>query len=85
MYLHYLLLRDKSEMISRVLYTQINKPVKGYWFLVVKEDLESLGLDHLTLEDIASKTKYSMKKTVKENGVPISHGQETRFVKVKRP
>ena len=66
MFLHYLLRRDKSEMISRVLIAQIKSPVKGDWYLVVKEDLESLGLGHLSLEEIASKTKYSMKKIVKE-------------------
>ena len=49
-----------------MLFAQMKRPVKGDWYLVVKEDLESLGLGHLTLEDIASKTKYSMKKIVKE-------------------
>ena len=66
MFLHYLLRRDKSEMISRVLYAQIKNPVKGDWYLVVKEDLDSLGLGHLTLEDMASKSKYTMKKLVRE-------------------
>ena len=53
-------------MISRVLFAQIKTPVKGDWYLVVKEDLDCLGLGHLTLDDITSKSKYTMKKLVRE-------------------
>ena len=53
-------------MISQVLFAQIKRPAKGDWYLVVIEDLKTLGLGHLTLEDIASKSKFSMKKLVKE-------------------
>ena len=55
MFLHYLLHWDKSEMISKVLFAQLNKPAKGDWCLVTNEDLEDLGLGELTFDDIAKK------------------------------
>ena len=66
MFLHYLLKRDKQEMISKVFWAQCKKPVKGDWCLVVLEDLDSLGLGHLTLTDIGNRSKSQMKKLVKE-------------------
>ena len=66
MYLHYLLRRDPEEMIAKVFQAQMDKPAKGDWCLVVMEDLNTLGLGHLTLDDIKSKTKSQMKLIVKK-------------------
>ena len=66
MFLHHLLKRDKDEMISKVFWAQVNNPAKGDWCLVVLEDLDALGLGYLTLNDIEKKSKYQMKKLVKE-------------------
>ena len=66
MFLHYLLKRDRSETISQVFWAQVNQPVKGDWCLVVMEDLEALGLGHLSLKDLEIISKYKMKRVVKE-------------------
>ena len=60
MYLHHILTRDKTALITRAFWAQVRKPVKGDWCIVVKEDLESIGLGHLTYENIS---------TMKENGL----------------
>ena len=38
-YLHYLLLKNKSEMISMFLWAQVRNPIKGDWILTAVEDL----------------------------------------------
>lgn len=66
MFLHYLLTRDNSTMISKVFWAQYRNPANGDWVLVVLEDLTSLGLDHFTLSDVEAMSKHKMKKIVKE-------------------
>ena len=43
-YLHYLLLKSKSEMISMFLWAQIRNPIKGDWIMTVVEDLQDFEL-----------------------------------------
>ena len=45
MFLHHILTRDEDALISRVFWAQVQKPAKGDWCEVVKEDLDSLGLN----------------------------------------
>ena len=40
---------DPSDMIYKVLFTKINKPAKNNWCNVVEEDLQAVGLGHLTI------------------------------------
>ncbi len=39
-YLHHILTRDKSELISRIYRAQKRKPVNGDWVLTVQNDLK---------------------------------------------
>ena len=57
MFLHHILTREKGTLISQVLSAQMNKPGKGDWFLVVMEDLKTLGLEELTIEKISEMSK----------------------------
>ena len=45
---------------------QISKTTKGDWCVVVREDLDSIGLSNLSFEDIATKTKETLKKLITE-------------------
>ena len=66
MFLHYLLNRDKNELISKVLHAQKDEPVKNDWFSTVIKDLEEFGLEYMDIEDIKNFTKEEWKKIVKE-------------------
>ena len=66
MYLHHILTREDDALIKRVLMAQISKTTKGDWCVVVREDLDSIGLSNLSFEDISSKTKETLKKLVTE-------------------
>ena len=66
MYLHYLLNRDQTELVSKILNAQINNPTKNDWHSTVVKDLQELGLDYLDLEEIKNMKKDSFKKLVKE-------------------
>ena len=66
MFLHYLLSRDENELISQVLYAQIEEPVKNDWFSTVMNDLENFGLDYLYLEDIKNMKKEQFKRLINE-------------------
>ena len=65
MFLHYILNRNKSSLISRVFWAQVKKPVSNDWVLIVKEDLEDLEIEE-DLEDIANVSKKAWKEKVKE-------------------
>ena len=60
-YLHHLLTRDKSELISRVFYAQQRKPVKNDWVLSVQNDMQDINLN-LSQSSIASMKKEVFKK-----------------------
>lgn len=64
MYLHYLLNLDNSEMLHKVFITQWNKPVKGDWSEIVKEDLEDFEIRDT--EVMKNEKKYVIKKVIKE-------------------
>ena len=66
MFLHHILKLKPDEMISKVLWAQIYKPVKNDWSNVVEEDLQAVGLGHMNVEDIQNKTKNQMKRIVKK-------------------
>ena len=61
MFLHHILTRNKEALIHRVLTAQISKPVKGDWCIVVREDLDSLGLSNLSFDDISGMSKDNLK------------------------
>ena len=67
MFLHYLLNREDKELISQVLYAQIEQPIKNDWFSTVLKDLKLFGLDYLEIKDIKSIKKEQCKKLIKDN------------------
>ena len=48
-------------------YDQVQKPIKNYWFSVVKENLSELGLDCYSLNDIKIMKKYKFKNLVRSS------------------
>ena len=65
MFLHYLLTRDRSELLSKVYYAQKAKPVTGDWSELIKEDLEVTGLNKFSEDEIKGMKKSKWKKIVK--------------------
>ena len=65
LYLHYLINQQKNTLISQMLNDQIQNPIKNDLFSVVKENIDELGLDHYSLEDIKVMKKETLKKLVK--------------------
>ena len=61
MFLHHILTRDEEALIRRVLTAQISRPVKGDWCLVVREDLDALGLSHVSFDEISKMSKDQLK------------------------
>ena len=57
MYLHYLLTREESQLVSQVLVAQINEPVNGDWTQSVKEDLVDFELNYLNFNEIKTMKK----------------------------
>ena len=51
MYLHYILTRDKNELLSKFFKAQCERPVKNDWSETVKNDLKDIGVN-LTFEEI---------------------------------
>ena len=62
-YLHYLISRKKSEMISQFFWTQWYNPTRDDWTESVKRDLNDFKI---RLDEITNKSKYSVKKMVKK-------------------
>ena len=54
-FLHYLVKRDESEMLSRLFKAQRHYPVRNDWTSQVKLDLDEFGIN-LDLEGIKSKS-----------------------------
>ena len=67
MFLHDILNSNEDETLSKVFWSQHNEPIKGDWWLTVKDDLELLQLNKFTLEDLKVMKKYKLKKILKEN------------------
>ena len=66
MFLHHILTRKEDALIHRVLTAQINKPVKGDWCIVVREDLDSLGLSSISFDEISKMSKDQLKILLNE-------------------
>ena len=66
LYLFYLLHCDDNDLVKKVLKAQQRNPVKGDWCLVVQEDMNDLGLENITWDEIENMSKYKFKKQVKE-------------------
>ena len=64
MFLHHILTRDMDTLISRVFWTQLHNTGKGDWCQVVREDLDTLGMDSLSFDDIKSMSKEGLKALV---------------------
>ena len=62
-YLHYLLSRDKTEMMSIFFFTQWANPTRGDWSEQVKIDLEEFEIP-INFEEIKSKSKEAFKRKV---------------------
>ena len=52
MYLHHLLTRDKSELISKVYFAQLRKPLKDDWATTVMKDCKDLTINPETIKDM---------------------------------
>ena len=66
MFLHYILGRPTSELISQVFNAQMESPGKNDWTLQIIEDLKLIGLGHYNMENIKSSSKESFKNLVKK-------------------
>ena len=65
MFLHHIMTRQDDALIKRAFCAQVSQPVKGDWVIVVKEDMEYIGLGHLTFDDVARLSKESLRTIVK--------------------
>ena len=67
MFLHYIVSREKEELISKIFWAQVKQPVKNDWavIVIVKQDLEDFGINY-TFEEITSIGKERFKLIVKE-------------------
>ena len=66
MFMHYILSREGDPLIKTVYSAQVRKTAKGDWCVVVKEDLNSIGLGYLDDEKIACMKKDALKQIVTE-------------------
>ena len=64
-YLHTLLARGEEELTKRVLRAQQGKPTRGDWWLSVSENMEKVGLENLTENQILSMSKKEFSNLVK--------------------
>ena len=71
MYLHNLLKRSKTELVSKVFYAQENKPANHDWVTTVKKDLEEFQIS-FSLEQIEKLSKYKFKKLVKKSMMQVA-------------
>ena len=65
LFLHHILTRAEHALITRAFWAQVENPTKGDWCIVVKEDLDSIGLSDLTYEAIKNTKGEVMKQLVK--------------------
>ena len=59
--------QPENSLLSKMFYDQVQKPIKNYWFSVVKENLSELGLDCYSLNDIKIMKKYKFKNLVRSS------------------
>ena len=59
--MYHILTRKEEALIRRVLIAQVNKPAKGDWSNVVQEDMDSVGLDSISFEDLSKMSKDQLK------------------------
>ena len=78
-YLHYLLKLDKSEMLSKFFFAQLENPVKGDWTIEVQANLEELGLP-TNLCEIKNMSKNVFKNLVKKKAKEFEF---QRFLEIK--
>ena len=65
MFLHHIVTRQDDALIKKAFSAQADQPVKGDWVIVVKEDMDHIGLGHLTFDDIAGMSKEALRTMVK--------------------
>ena len=65
-FLHYILCRPRTDLLSQVFYAQLENPVKNDWSEQIKEDLKEANLEHLTFDDIKAMNRDAFKKLVRE-------------------
>ena len=65
MYLHHILTRREDALITRAFWAQVHKPLKNDWCMVVNEDLESIGLSHLSYEEIQNMEQEALRNLLK--------------------
>ena len=63
-YIHYLMTRDKTEMLSKFFWVQWQNPVKNDWTLTVRQDLADFGMS-ADPENIRKFSKNTFKGQVK--------------------
>ena len=63
MYLHHIMTRREEALIRRVLMAQTSQLAKGDWCNVVKEDMDSIGLD-ISFEEVGGMSKNQLKTLV---------------------
>ncbi len=67
MFLHHIVTPQDDALIKRAFRAQVSQPVKGDWVIVVKEDMEYIGLGHLTFDDVARLSKIASKDCENES------------------
>ena len=70
-YLHYLLNKSRTEMLSMFFWTQWNNPCKGDWVNTVKQDLIELEIP-VDVEFLKSYSKQTFKKYVNEKATKLT-------------
>ena len=65
MYLHNIVSRDKSELLSKFFWAQHDKPLKNDWWLTVKKKLSEFKLDHIDINELKNIKKIKFKDMVK--------------------
>ena len=75
MFLHHILTREETALISRVFWAQVQDTAKGDWCQVVREDLDMIGLDTLSFNDIAKTSKEALKALV-QNRIKVTAFKE---------
>ena len=87
MFLHHILTRKDDALIARAFWAQVNQPVKGDWCLVVREDLEAIGLKHMSYQDIKSMSgealRLLLKTKAKETAFHVLLGEKEKCSKLK--
>ena len=64
MFLHYILRENKSSLISRVFWAQVNKPIKNDWAVIIQEDLRELEIFD-SFQQIENYSKQAWKTKIK--------------------